>query len=161
MPATVSRCGRIDAYDHDHDRDETENALDPHVWTSPPLVARMASTTRDALTRLDPEDATDYAANHDAFVADLEALAAVIRAKLAPVAGGRFMVDHPAWGYLAETYDLVQCPIEFEGKTPEPRTLSHADRPSALHRPTTFASSSSNPSSVPRPRGCASVRCRS
>ncbi|MBK1702381.1 ABC transporter substrate-binding protein [Thiococcus pfennigii] len=110
------------AGDHDHGHDA--NALDPHVWTSPPLVIEMAGAIRDQLTRLDPGHAADYAANHDAFVAELRALDEAIRADLASAPGRRFMVYHPAWGYFAETYDLVQIPIEFEGKTPGPRTLA-------------------------------------
>ncbi len=30
------------------------------------------------------------------------------------------MVFHPAWGYFAHTYRLVQIPIEIEGKEPKP-----------------------------------------
>jgi zinc transport system substrate-binding protein len=33
------------------------------------------------------------------------------------------MVFHPSWGYFAKEYDLVQVPIEIEGKKPKPREL--------------------------------------
>ncbi|AGA88919.1 ABC-type metal ion transport system, periplasmic component/surface adhesin [Thioflavicoccus mobilis 8321] len=125
--AAMDARGHQDHEDHaadDEHHDTDENALDPHVWTSPPLVATMATTIRDELTRLDPDHAADYAANLDVFVAELHALDAAIRADLAPLAGSAFMVYHPAWGYFAETYGLIQIPIEHEGKSPGPRTLS-------------------------------------
>ena len=36
----------------------------------------------------------------------------------------RFMVFHPAWGYLARTYGLKQIPIEVAGKEPGPQALA-------------------------------------
>jgi zinc transport system substrate-binding protein len=34
------------------------------------------------------------------------------------------MVFHPAWGYFAKQYSLVQVPIEIEGKKPKPITIA-------------------------------------
>mgnify|MGYP000222036334 FL=1 len=33
------------------------------------------------------------------------------------------MVYHPSWGYFAARYNLVQIPIEIEGKEPKPADL--------------------------------------
>jgi zinc transport system substrate-binding protein len=33
------------------------------------------------------------------------------------------MVYHPAWGYFAKTYGLVQIAVETEGKQPTPKSL--------------------------------------
>jgi len=33
-------------------------------------------------------------------------------------------VFHPAWGYFALDYGLIQTSIEFEGKEPSPRRLA-------------------------------------
>ena len=33
------------------------------------------------------------------------------------------MVFHPSWGYFAKRYDLVQIPIELQGKEPKPNEL--------------------------------------
>ena len=33
------------------------------------------------------------------------------------------MVFHPAWGYFAREYGLVQFPVENEGKEPKPKEL--------------------------------------
>lgn len=97
---------------------------DPHVWVSPPLVVHMAGVIRDTLTELAPEQAAAFARNHDAFVAELEALDRDLHALLDPLPNRRFMVFHPAWGYFADTYGLTQAPIEREGKEPGPRALA-------------------------------------
>jgi zinc transport system substrate-binding protein len=107
-------------HDHDHDHDHEQ---DPHVWTSPPLVRQMAGRIRDQLTELDPAHAADFARSHDAFVAELEALDRELHGLLDPLPNRRFMVFHPAWGYFADTYGLVQVPIEDEGKEPGARAL--------------------------------------
>jgi len=125
--------------DHDHgpasevahaDRDagapEDEHAheQDPHVWVSPPLVRHMVGVIRDKLTELDPAHAADFARNRDAFVAEVDALDRDLRELLDPLANRRFMVFHPAWGYFADTYGLIQVPIEREGKEPGARALA-------------------------------------
>ena len=97
---------------------------DPHVWTSPPLVRHMVRVSRDKLSTLDPAHAAELARNHDAFVAELDALDRDLRALLDPLPNRRFMVFHPAWGYFADTYGLTQVPIEREGKRPGARALA-------------------------------------
>jgi zinc transport system substrate-binding protein len=118
---------------HDHDQNQSQGhanlessqdpAGDPHVWTSPLLVARMAATIRDTLTDLDPAHAEDYARNQATFTAELEALDREIRMQLQDLPNRKFLVFHPAWGYFAAAYGLTQIPIEREGKEPGARTL--------------------------------------
>lgn len=122
-----------DANGHDHAEghtesdsgsvDEDEEAMDTHLWTSPPLVKQMGAGIRDTLTELEPESSALFAANYAQFAADLDALDAEIRARLARAKADRFMVFHPAWGYFAATYGLTQIPIESEGKEPGARAL--------------------------------------
>lgn len=100
------------------------NELDPHVWTSPPLAKRIAAQVRDALSEMDPANAEAYGTNFASFAARLDDLDRAIRAQLDPVTNRRFMVYHPAWGYFADTYGLVQVPIEKGGKEPGPRSLT-------------------------------------
>jgi zinc transport system substrate-binding protein len=97
---------------------------DPHVWTDPALVKVMAQATRDALARLAPEHADEFARNQAAFGADLDALDAEIRGLLSAARGRAFLVFHPSWGYFADAYGLRQIPIESGGKEPGPRTLA-------------------------------------
>jgi zinc transport system substrate-binding protein len=122
----------LPAEDHGHqqqvigasDPEHVHEAGDPHVWTSPRLVARMSVNIRDALAELDPTHAEDYARNQTAFAAELARVDEDIRHLLADLPSRKFLVFHPAWGYFAQDYDLIQVPIEQGGKEPGPRTLA-------------------------------------
>ncbi|MCG6943652.1 MAG: zinc ABC transporter substrate-binding protein [Thiohalocapsa sp.] len=134
MPVVDLRDGlrlrSLEAHDHatehgpDHDAEHAHEAMDAHVWTSPRLVRHMAVTIRDALTRLDPAGAAVYAKNQAAFDAELAALDQRLRAELSGLRGRSFLVYHPAWGYFADAYGLIQVPIEYEGKEPGARRLT-------------------------------------
>jgi zinc transport system substrate-binding protein len=110
--------------DHDHHHDAGhQGVLDPHVWLSPPLVKVQARAIRDALVALDPIHQADYDAGLARFVQQIDGLDRELRETFAGREGMGFMVFHPAWGYFAEAYDLVQIPIEIEGKDPKPAQL--------------------------------------
>jgi zinc transport system substrate-binding protein len=112
-----------DGAEHGEGHTQPHQALDPHPWTSPPLVKQMAARIRDALSELDPASAPIYANNEAVFATELDDLDRDIRTQLAGLTNRRFMVFHPAWGYFADTYGLTQVPIEREGKEPGPRAL--------------------------------------
>lgn len=97
---------------------------DPHVWTDPHLVKYMTGRIRDKLAELDPGNEQHYRRNYAAFAAELDALDRDIRLLLRDVANRKFMVFHPAWGYFARAYGLIQVPIENEGKEPGPRAMA-------------------------------------
>ncbi|RNE92465.1 metal ABC transporter solute-binding protein, Zn/Mn family [Marichromatium sp. AB32] len=111
-------------HDHDHGHDHHHGEIDTHIWTSPPLVRVMAGHLRDTLGALDPAHAEQFAANHDRFVAELDALDTELHASLDGLTHRRFMVYHPAWGYFAATYGLEQVAIERAGKEPGARALT-------------------------------------
>jgi zinc transport system substrate-binding protein len=104
--------------------DHDPQAQDIHVWTSPPLAKSMGAAIRDALIQLRPGQAAIFQSNDERFAADLDALDADLRTRLAPVEGRRFMVFHPAWGYFADRYGLVQVAVEVQGKEPGARALA-------------------------------------
>jgi zinc transport system substrate-binding protein len=110
--------------EHDEHADEHDHEEDPHVWVSPPLAKHMVGRIRDQLAELDPAHADVFARNHNAFVAELDALDAELHALLDPLPNRKFMVFHPAWGYFADSYGLTQVSIEREGKEPSARGLA-------------------------------------
>lgn len=111
-------------HEHAHDHGREVDEFDPHVWTNPRLVMHMIGRIRDRLAELDPAHAADFSRNHDAYLADLRALDEEIHELLDPLRNRKFMVFHPAWGYFADAYGLVQVPIEHEGKEPGARALA-------------------------------------
>jgi zinc transport system substrate-binding protein len=97
---------------------------DPHIWLSPALVARQAQTIRDALIAEDPDGKDIYDTNYKQFIEELDALDNEIRDLLSDLPSRQFMVYHPAWGYFADQYKLVQIAIEIDGKSPPARQLA-------------------------------------
>ncbi len=110
---------------HDHGSNHDEGALDPHVWTSPVLVKRMAVGIHAALVSMDPANEAHYDRRLSAYRKQLDVLDRDIRETLdgLPPASA-FMVFHPSWGYFADAYGLRQLPIEREGKEPGARGLA-------------------------------------
>ncbi len=97
--------------------------LDPHIWLSPPLVMIQARTILAALQEADPKNRLAYEANYAAFMDRITDLDTELKTTFAGRQGLRFMVFHPSWGYFARTYNLIQVPIEMEGKSPKPAQL--------------------------------------
>ncbi|WGW05785.1 zinc ABC transporter substrate-binding protein [Tropicibacter oceani] len=85
-----------------------EGRADPHVWMAPRLWRHAVVGTRDALSEQRPDDAARFAANADAYLAQLDALhvyATETLAKLPPEA--RVLVTaHDAFGYFGREYDF-------------------------------------------------------
>lgn len=113
---------------HSHGEEETHTGIpenpDPHIWLSPRLVKVQAQTICAALTALDPQHQATYQANLARFLADVGALDAYIRQTLAGVKNRKFMVFHPAWGYLARDYNLEMVAIEVGGQEPSAAELA-------------------------------------
>ena len=108
----------------EHGHGHGHGSPDPHIWLSPELVRVQADTIAAALTRLDPEGDSAYAANLASFGGEIDSLQAGIRAVLEAARGDTFVVFHPSWGYFADEFDLYQLPIEVQGQEPAPSELA-------------------------------------
>jgi len=108
---------------HDTAHDESPEALDPHVWLSPPLLKNMAANIADALAKGYPADAAYFQNNRAQLDRDLDDLDAKIRYQLKPYEGRSFFVFHPAFGYFGDCYHLKQQAVEADAKPPSPRRL--------------------------------------
>ena len=107
---------------------DVEGATDPHAWNSLTngtiYVRNIASAMRKAM----PEHAGTITANAKAYIAELEALDAEARARLAELPANRRTVvtAHDAFGYLADAYGLTFLApqgIDTEGE-PSARDLA-------------------------------------
>ncbi len=111
---------------HDHDDNAPghgEGMPDPHIWMSPILVKHQAEIMAKTLSEIDPEGRDYYAENLKSFSKDLDDLNTSLAESFAPYKGETFFVYHPAFGYLADLYDLTQEAIETGGKEPKPAQL--------------------------------------
>ena len=97
---------------------------DPHIWLSPRNAAIMADAIAAAFAAADPAHEQDYRKNGAAVKAELEQLDKELADALAPLKGKKFFVYHPAFGYFADAYGLIQTPVEIEGKEPGLEQLS-------------------------------------
>ncbi|WP_440954032.1 metal ABC transporter solute-binding protein, Zn/Mn family [Methanosarcina sp. Mfa9] len=116
-----------DAEGTDHEADheaEAHTGLDPHIWTSPVNAKVMVENIYGGLVEIDPENEAYYAENRDAYLEELDALDARIRARLEGQEERSFMVFHPSWGYFAAEYGLIMVPVEIEGKEPSVQDLA-------------------------------------
>jgi len=117
---------RIAMAEHHHDEDvhEEHNSLDPHIWTSPNNVKIIAKNILTHLVEIDKNNKKYYEKNYDIFINSVNNTNTKIKEILNETnKGTKFMVFHPAWGYFAKQYSLVQVPIEIEGKKPKPRDI--------------------------------------
>lgn len=102
-------------HDHDHDHAETEHddhhhgAFDPHAWQSLPNAVVYLDNIAAALAQADPDNAASYYQNRAAYVAEIEALDAEIRAAVEALPAGRrtIVTSHDAFGYFAAEYGLT------------------------------------------------------
>lgn len=97
---------------------------DPHVWLSPELVRSQATVIALELSQIDNSGADVYMANLNDFYAEIDSLQNSIRSLTGSSSPGSFIVFHPAWGYFADEFGLVQIPIETAGSEPSPREMS-------------------------------------
>jgi len=107
----------------EHEPIEGAQGADIHVWLAPYTVRVAAQNIARALEDLDPARQAQYRANLARFLADIDALDKDIRAMLSNLKQRKFMIYHPAFGYFAKQYGLIQIAIETEGKEPSPPRL--------------------------------------
>lgn len=106
---------------HEHeDADHHHGDFDPHVWLDPENAKIEMEAIRDALCAADPENPTVFQSNYEKYAAELDALDAEFREKLAPLPNRTIVVAHEAFGYLCDAYGLTQVGIEGLSPDSEP-----------------------------------------
>ena len=104
-------------------QEDGHGLLDPHIWTSPPLVKIQARNILRELIAVDSANRTTYQANYRKFIEEIDTIDREFQTIFTGKSGLEFMVFHPTWGYFAKTYGLKEVPIEIEGKKPKPAQL--------------------------------------
>ncbi len=115
-------------YLYDFSFPEEDGKPNPHLWTDPTYAIEYAGVVRDTLVERDPDNADDYRANHDAFVAKATALSDALKADQETIPEGKkqLLTYHDAYAYFAQTYgwEVVGAvqPSDFED--PQPREIA-------------------------------------
>jgi manganese/zinc/iron transport system substrate-binding protein len=88
--------------------DTYADRFDPHVWMDPGLWRDAARAVERALTEAAPDRESEFAANAEAFLADLDRLAAYAAEVLSTVPDtARVLVTaHDAFNYFGRAYDF-------------------------------------------------------
>ncbi|HEA8164996.1 TPA: zinc ABC transporter substrate-binding protein [Campylobacter coli] len=121
--------GHDHEHEHDHDghyaEEEHDEHNDPHVWLDPVLVKKLTQNITQALVQSFPKNKEFYEANSANFLKELDQMDAQIAEKLKNIKRNEFIVYHPSWAYLAKRYNLVQIPVEIDGKEPKSKDLQN------------------------------------
>lgn len=121
--------GHDHEHEHDHDghhaEEEHDGHNDPHVWLDPVLVKKLAQNITQALVQSFPKNKEFYEANLANFLKELDQMDAQIAEELKNIKRNEFIVYHPSWAYLAKRYNLVQIPVEIDGKEPKSKDLQN------------------------------------
>ena len=113
LTASVPSGPRVNGHDHDHDHDhdhahtEAARAVNPHLFASPRLAARLVATIARELAKIDPEGAPLYQANGHALGERLHRLADEFSALAGRLANTRIVTQHGVFDYLARDTGLA------------------------------------------------------
>ncbi|NCD41186.1 MAG: hypothetical protein EOL88_03750 [Bacteroidia bacterium] len=101
-----------------------EQGIDPHMWMSPKQSIILVKNIYAALLKYYPENKEEFLANFIQIMKKMEEVDQYVQNAIEPVKGNSFLIYHPALSYYARDYDLVQIPIEIQGKDPSPDYLN-------------------------------------
>ena len=110
------------SYGHTH-----THGIDPHVWTSPRALQKMAENAYEAIREAYP-DSVKYETNYRLLQQELKALDERTAARIAASDVEYFIIYHPALTYYARDYGLRQIAIEADGKEPSAKQLTQLIR---------------------------------
>jgi len=115
----------IDHGDHVHDL----RGGDPHVWLDPLKAIEVVAAVEAHLAALDPAGAATYAANADAYAAELVALDAAYQAAIEriPPEQRKLVVAHDAYTYFAARYGFEVVGVVLPNPDGEPSAREIAD----------------------------------
>lgn len=103
------------------------HGIDPHVWTSPRALQKMAENAYEAIRKAYP-DSVKYETNYRLLQQELKALDERTAARIAACGVEYFIIYHPALTYYARDYGLRQIAIEADGKEPSAKQLTQLIR---------------------------------
>ena len=109
--------------EHEHTEDEEEHdhgIYDPHIWLSIVNAKQQMLNIANALSTLDPDNASYYQNNYQANLVLLNGLQSQFDDALSAHNGESFVVSHAAFGYMSHEYNLNQLSLSGMESDEEP-----------------------------------------
>jgi zinc transport system substrate-binding protein len=103
----------------------TPKNWDRHIWLSPCRVEKQATEIAQALFELCPSHKENIQNNLEFFIVELKSTDLALKTLLKPLKGKTILVSHPSFAYFCHDYGLKQLSIEFDGRDPLPKEVSH------------------------------------
>lgn len=99
---STAKGGASHGHGHDH------HNVDPHAWQNPNNVVVYVQNIAAGLSKVDAAGASMYQRNAQAYVAELQALDAWIKAQFAdiPAAKRQVITSHDAFAYFGQQYNI-------------------------------------------------------
>ena len=103
--------------DAEQSEDEGDERIDPHLWFSPSIMARVAVATGEAFADADPDNAEEYRTSAARVRDDLMGLGQQVSDLLGDVdcLFDEAVVSHGAYAYLLDPYGKRQHPLSDVG----------------------------------------------
>lgn len=108
----------VEDHEHYHHHDEEDNnyghdhgGIDPHFWLDPVLVSNQLPLITEAFIRANNEDAEFYRQNEATFQEVLNEIHESYQEAFLDAENRDFVVQHEAFGHLANRYDLHQVAV--------------------------------------------------
>ncbi len=98
------------------DRELAPGRRDAHIWLSPKRAQVLVEVMASELSLLDEPNRETYEANAQEFIAELDELNVFLSETFSTLPNNKFIVFHPAFGYLADDYGLEMYALEQDGK---------------------------------------------
>ena len=116
---------RIDLIKDEHPNGDSGHlrGVDPHIWVSPKTARIIAQNIFNGMMQVDPQNGDTYLKNFNSLIIEIAKVDSTVTKLLAGAPSRKFIIFHPALGYLARDYGLEQLSIEYEGKVPSPKHL--------------------------------------
>ncbi len=105
---------------HRHGDHMHYEGTDPHIWLSPTRLMVQAEIIYNRLVKIAPEYKDQMQKNYNNLIVKLKSTNRELKDMFKGYEGAKFIIFHPALTYFAKDYNLVQIPMEIDGKTPTP-----------------------------------------
>ena len=116
----------VDAEEEEEEGEEHEDG-DPHLWMDVANAKEYARIIRDELSVIDPDVQATYAANYEAYIAELDGLDRYLQETTAsiPQDNRKLITTHDAFGYLADylRFEITAVVSENPGQDTSPGDL--------------------------------------